>query len=199
MPLPGIYNEKTEKCLALIGLISMRFNFCESILRELLGVYFDESIQFEITITHTGNRSLGDALRTLNNEYGNDETKPHINHFIKWFEIMTEYRNYYVHGPQMEGQLDGEPGLIIHSSTAKSRLKWHQEVATHDKLTEVAKNMDRLLNYGSALLQATSLKMQEFLAKHGEKPSPLPEKPPLPDRLQKQIRFPTDDPPPPQS
>ena len=183
------YTEDTpehHQLLGLLGLICVRWNMADEILKSLLEELLDGNKQIRIVSAHMNNLTLRDAVRTISPYRVSPDTDDAIQHYIEFVDIMREYRNYVVHGCLMFGRDDKDPGFIILQHSARKDFVQHSEVVTADYLRKMVARLDVLISYGSKLMQFMSPDMRSFLKKFGEvERPPLPDKPPLPDRLKK--------------
>lgn len=176
-------SQKFADMLAGIGEIVVQWNTLESILT-LIVWQFTPDEKARLLTTHMGSSTLCDSARTLANDFTTEPTTGTILHFLEFFERMREYRNYYVHGARLSE--DSEIQLVTFS--ARSRRCAHQLAITKKECNAVNSDLCRLFLFGTSLLL--------YLAKERE-PEPLhpllrarlPEKPPLPDRLQKPRQY----------
>ena len=142
-----------------------------------------------------GSRSLGEALRSASRGMDDKNLRQHVQHFVKGYSRLGEYRNLYVHG-LMSLQPVGDPdhrnakklqGYIM-IEKAKGRLKAINQPITVNEMQMFKKHCMTLLDYGKAIKIAIGLDdvgIREMLGM----PQPLLEKPVWPDPPNQRIHY----------
>lgn len=176
--------------LAAYGEVVMEWNQTEAGARRFL---FDliggQDASSYILLAHLGNVSLTDAISAYK-EMRSPALVEHIDHYCAYFDRLREYRNYYVHGLMLVSR-DWSNGAEkfcgeIEQITAKGRL-----AQTDDKVT--VEDLNQLKNWMTELATYSFVVRAEFNPQSrpaGLNPLTPQRKPPLPDRLQKNRRFP---------
>lgn len=173
--------EGQEEFLAELGTLVMLWNRLEEFARLLIRlVYYEHPDKSDILTAHMGTTSLCNTLRTLSSEFATPESHDRIMHYVTYLEIIREYRNYYVHG--ILGYEEG--GGYLQATSARSRYTLHHETITIEHLRTATRRCWRLHEYGGALFEYLEDRLR---AKRKKKTLQLqlPDKPPLPERLQK--------------
>jgi hypothetical protein len=184
---------------AELGALVASWNQAENSLREMLVALCGARAEIWILTAELGSVSLQSALRSAATDIAAPALSPYIEHCVLWFDTLREYRNYYIHGindvgPHTE---QGFVGVSSHTS-AKTRLVIHQEFITKMKLARLRRDITAFLSFSSEVL--SHVVEPSLTASSGGTPfPPLPEMPPLPDRLQKPRQYLTNDPLPPAS
>jgi hypothetical protein len=174
-----------EIFLARLGRLIVRWNYVESMIRLLLGTLCRDRPTAEILTAHMGSASLCGALQTIGNEFADEHLREHIVHAVAYFDRVREYRNYYAHG--IIGAVGGGRGLI-QTTSARARMKLHQEIVSNDTLDVAIGYCETLNTYLNHLISSQVFRgKDEHLA--AKEFRTLPQKPRLPKRLQKPALF----------
>jgi hypothetical protein len=175
--------------LAMMGRIVFQFNQIEDYHRRTLIHVVGKSVEVEILTAHLGSNTINDALRTIANEILKNPEKDRVNHNIKVFERVREYRNYFVHGMiGLKQSLLGAPSQVVlnptlHMRTVKARNGYFSEEIDLD-----AKDLENFARYLTASVNYFVANLLYFSGHPAH--STLPEKLPLPDKLNKSRRVP---------
>lgn len=141
-------SEDTSELFRRLGQLVMFWNRAEETTRLLIrDIATGEPHDIDTLTAHMGSIGLCDALRTLSNDTADTKLNSCINHFIKYFEIMREYRNYYVHS--LVG-IEGGEGVLM-SISARSNLSLHTESVLSIDVADAAHKCFQLQNFGAAI------------------------------------------------
>ncbi len=176
-------SEEYADVLAQVGILVVYWNRVEEAAR-LLVRHFNrgDRDRSDILTAHMGTNSLCDALRTLSSAYCKSHEQEHIRHYIKLLERVREYRNYYIHG-----LLGYEEGMgQIQTLSARSNLILHAESVDAEDIENIAIRCLEVSRYGINLYER--LRQRESARKQKKRLPPLPDKPPLPNKLRKPQR-----------
>jgi hypothetical protein len=113
----------------------------------------------------------------------------------EYFDVLREYRNYYVHGIRAIG-IRSEVGVgLTFMASAKGKLRYAEDhVTSHD--------LNTLKTQAQVLTKATVAILDTVFPRQGSQvnpPLPSTETFPPPDRLKKTLRYPLNEPLPRQS
>lgn len=189
---PPVY----DAALSQIGRIVLNWNVIERTTTQILNILLGGEHRAMIVTAHIGTTTQIDALRTLAAEFLEEPQKGCIFHLIDLFERLRERRNFYVHS--LHGMAisfkDHPPAFFVtlNSFSARGRLKQHRVEVTTDDLLEEAVTLRRAAHY-------FALVHNHFYYPDNPSYQTLPDRFPLPDRLQKPGQFVLGDPPPPRS
>lgn len=173
-----------------LGELIVIWNQAENRLRAILVGLCGIGPRTWILTAELGAISLENALRSSSQDIALPDLKPHIEACIKWFNLLREYRNYYVHGIIDVNISFG----YISQTSAKNGLVLHGEVIDVTALSDLIKKIKDFLDFSSDVeFRASALPLTSF--SDGKPFPPLPKIPLLPDRLQKPRRYLTDVPP----
>jgi hypothetical protein len=124
--------------LARLGEIVVSWNQLQASL-QLMVYRLAGGHRADILTAHMGAVSLSDGLRTLSTEFGPEELREHIAHFLELFDRLRAYRNHYVHAVLMIGRSDEDKPIGFAQTTiAKRRLMLHQASVTIDELDRLS-------------------------------------------------------------
>lgn len=172
-----------------IGEIVVKWNDAENFMRAILIELCGSNPKTWILTAELGNVGLENALRTASADVAPVHLREHIDHATEWFSRLREKRNYYVHGiRRITGDNDNMPFGVIQQVSAKSALVFHDELLSIDALRDLSERINKFLIF----VLAINIHLHEMLAQelsHAPPPSPLPQMPPLPDRLVKPRRY----------
>ena len=170
---------------ASLGAATVAWNQAENSLRQMLIALCGASPEIWILTAELSAIPLERALQSGATDIASARLKPFIEHCIEWFDRLREYRNYYIHGINdvslhYSGKFVGDAS----QTTAKRRLVIHQEFIFEERLLHFRQQAAELLAFSSdVLFHVAAHPMTAF--SDGKPFPPLPEMPPLPDRLQK--------------
>ncbi len=167
--------------LAAFGRMIITWNLAESALRRLLtglcgAKSIADTLKAKIVTAELSSVGLSQALQTFADIILPPNHAEAINHAVKYYELIRAYRNYYAHGiagiiPFTEG-----PRGFIRITTAKGTLTENKDFVSLDDLKLMIGHAYRLNFYVEAI--SNHLFDDKGLFS-------LPDKPPLPDNLQK--------------
>lgn len=181
------------KFLALFGEMMVSWNRAETSLQTILMHQIRAGEKTEIVIAHMSSNTMIDAVKTLSFEFAEDWLKEPINHFIKYFERIREYRNYYVHGiiavvksrrvPKRTWEAFGD----LHTVSARGEAVYHPKKIWAEDLRFVIRHSDKISALGFAISYCL---INSALKRPQEKKwlRSLQQMPPLPERLKKPRR-----------
>jgi hypothetical protein len=170
--------ETQRECIFALGTLVVRWNQADDALRTLLmslcgSGMSGSNLRTEAIALELGTRGVTQALQTIANDELPLPESDLVLHAVKYYEILGEYRNFYVHTIK----LVTPNGATTTHKSAKGKLLIGGETIQKDNLVQV-------YNWANELSQfITQLNFSMFFPL-GER-TPLPEKPALPDRLQK--------------
>ena len=174
--------------LAEIGRVVFCWNVIENTFRHALANIVGGGQKVDILITHVGSNTWLDAMRTIAHHYLPKEEEEEIVHAIRLFELIREYRNFYVHGfSQVRSTIDGSiywAGML--SKRAKGRFVIEESAITIGELSQFTVYLSAAKNYYASLSLYYFYKGDsgEDAARYKN----LPERLPLPERLSKSRR-----------
>jgi len=172
-----------------IGEVVVKWNDAENVTKAVLIELCGSNPKTWILTAELGNVGLENALRTAAADVAPIHLRDHIDHAIEWFSRLREKRNYYVQGVRrITTDRRNAPIGIIKQISAKSALVFHDELLSIDDLLDLIEQVHEFLIFALAI----NIHLHEMLVQersHGPPPSPLPQMPPLPDRLVKPRRY----------
>jgi hypothetical protein len=180
--------ERLRPFFATLGEVVVEWNRAEEILKMILVALCGANPKTWILTAELGNVGLENAVKSATADLAPDEFKDHIDHTVKWFSRLREFRNYYIHGVQRVTMGDGENIGLIGQVSAKTALTWHQEALSLNRLQELLAKIREFIAFASTVelhLDVTIKKESRVLLQL----PPLPQMPPLPDILVKPHRY----------
>jgi hypothetical protein len=182
--LPGFamtraYSDGTNAALcAGLGEVVIRWNSIENVLALIIS-HFAPTHEAAVLTAHMGSTSLCDALRTFAIDRTTEPKRGVIVHFIDFFERMREYRNFYVHGAAYAK--DGH--IVLSTSSARNGYYLHEAPVDTEDFKALNDTLLQLFLFGAQI--AMHLAHERNPPPHPMPRVALPDKLPLPDRLQK--------------
>jgi hypothetical protein len=172
-----------EPILCEIGRIVFNWNTLENTTVRILNTLIGGEEKAAIATTHMSLNAQIDAIKTLANEYLDDEELDHILHLLLVFDRFRERRNFFVHSLSVIGFSSLNPPqyqATMESYSARGRFKRHQMKVDVNILSAEAKHMYRATHYFALVHNHFSMP---------DNPSyiNLPEKFPLPERMEKPV------------
>jgi hypothetical protein len=188
-----VLNRKYPKIFYRIGAISLQWNTANYYLEQLLKAYMMfEDEWAEIFLDTWGNETRGTVLNRIIEASENDPPfRDYALHVSKFFAVCRENRNFIVHG--IVRKMDNESFIIERFSRKQnSRADF---LITLPILRSVESDIITLCGHLRFLIH-NNVKWIPVTGKR----SPLPDRPPLPDKLtQTQKPIPSSEAPPPES
>jgi hypothetical protein len=177
--------KQMEFLLAFAGMVCS-WNSAEQRLRKFLESFCGGGLQTmnnpypgpSILVFELGSVGLANGLRTFANESLKGPQAEAVIHAVNFYERLREHRNYYVHGILFVVDLEGRVGGLIDYRTAKGSVSWFNDLVSIEKIRQTAEWCVQLTNF------VNSLDFAMFFPLHASQ-IPWPDKPPLPDRLEK--------------
>lgn len=131
---------------------------------------------------------MSDAVRVWANDHATAEEKDRRKHALTLFEIVRDYRNFYVHGITggfgvPEG--DGVAWATAMKTTAKTRYTVASTPVSVAELKAAYAHCSTLSKYLNGLFHYfwTKTHERQRIGDHVLRRDPLPDKPPPPDKL----------------
>jgi hypothetical protein len=150
MPMIGTDPEH-NKVPNKLGQIAMQWNHIESLMRFALSSFVGGD-KAEIITAHLNSTTFINIFTTLSNEFAPENLRPIIGHYVKFFERMREYRNYYIHGISYVDEQDGEAVGFLQTHTARGRLVLHQQAITLAELDACIADLDMMRTFFNRIL-----------------------------------------------
>jgi hypothetical protein len=196
----GTADEDERAYFATFGTAVMSWNRAEGAMRQLLaglcgGNTIEANMRAQIVTAELGSAGLTYALGSFAENLLPPEAAERVAHAVKYYNVLREYRNYYVHG--LTSVVTGTQvalGAII-TMTAKGKLIEHKDFIPVDKLTWLDTESVHLKEFTVAITRHLFWSGPAF----GSPLSPLPHMQPVPDRLEKHRQPVRERFPPPQS
>lgn len=175
-----------------MGQLVVIYNAAEERIRTLLTnlvADFDNimNIQARIMVSELGAVGLENALNAIAGDLLPKTQREAVQHLVKLYERVRGYRNFYVHGIiQVGGPTLETPTVRGHVVTysAKGALTEHMTMIGLDDIHEAVDQAQVLGNYARDVTQYLRDDAKPVPA---FSPAPLPDKPPLPPRLEKPL------------
>lgn len=177
--------EPAADMFAALGELVIEWNLTESWLRNLLFQFAGEWPASEILTTELGTTGVIQALQAFAADFLSVEYRDGIKHATKYFEILREYRNHYVHGMIYVNE-DARWQGFVDSTSSKGRLVESAHVVHSPQIKAITAHCLTLTHYLQDLVSLHHGPRQEPRASL----KPWPDKPPLPDRLEKPRMYP---------
>lgn len=174
-----------EPILCEIGRIVFNWNTLENTTVRILNILIGGEEKAAIATTHMSLNAQIDAIKTLANEYLVDDELDHILHLLSVFDRFRERRNFFVHSFSIIGFSRLNPPqyqATMDSYSARGRFKRHQMKVDASILAEEAKDMHRATHY-------FALVHNHFSMPDNPEYKNLPERFPLPERMEKPAAF----------
>ena len=170
---------------AALGETIVTWNRAEGAFRALLATLCGESAAAQIVTAELGGVGITNALNAIAVTL-DAPIKTAVESVAKYFDVLREYRNYYVHGIQAIGVADGAGVGRAFMASAKGELKYAEDTVTSNDLNALKTQAEELTQAIIAILDTVSPR-EGSRAK-----SPLPTSETLipPDKLKKTIRYP---------
>jgi hypothetical protein len=164
-----------------LGLVSLRYNMFESALRFILSNYAEPAV-VDLLFEKSSNEQRTGAIRFLANIKEKDpQVTDHVDHLLIFFSICAENRNILMHSRQ-SWTFQPEEGSLALEKRLKAGGKniYQLDLPT---LKRVANDMIKGVTYLIEVdkLSRESLPPERLLAFGWQRT--MPEKPPLPDKL----------------
>lgn len=173
-----------------MGRLVVLYNLAEEEIRTLLTnliAEFNNEMNFHarIMVSELGAVGLENALKSIAGDILPRAEREAIVHLANLYERVRGYRNFYVHGitrpcvptlanPSVSGQ--------VASYSAKGALASHIAMISIDEIDEATDQAQVLATY---VFEITSSMRSRAKPVRAFGPTPLPDKPPLPPRLEK--------------
>jgi hypothetical protein len=173
---PKLLNKKYPKIFYRIGAISLQWNTADYYLEQLLKSYMMfEDEWADIFLDTWGNEARGTVLnRIIKVSEPDPAFQDYALHITKVFEICRENRNFVVHGIVRKIEKDS---FIIERFSRRQQSR--SDFLITLPILERVESSIILLCAHLRFLMHNNAKVSDLLGKR----SPLPDKPPLPDRL----------------
>jgi hypothetical protein len=169
-------NPKDNRFLIAVGQLVVDWNFAEGWLRQLLVTLTQlDRETAQILTAELGAIGLENALSAFATHRLPDEEGAAVRHALKMYELLRAYRNYYIHNIAFDA---GSFGVTAEVS-AKGKVKANSDRLEPETLKAVSDQCAVLGGYIHLIHERISR-----LGQHGALP-PLPDKPPLPEKLAK--------------
>jgi hypothetical protein len=181
------------RIFASLGEVVVKWNRAENSLRQIAVGACKPSPEIWILTAELGGVSLESALKSLARDVLPSSLAAHVIDVVEWFSRLREYRNYYVHGIyEVRANESGEKIGFISQTTAKNGIVLHVETISEREILTLSQKIDEFIGYASDVeFHVSAHPLTEFSG--GTPFPPLPQKPQLPDRLQKPRQRLTDD------
>lgn len=177
-----------DEFLIALGNLTIDWNFAESWLKHLLGVFVDHGIVAHILTAELGAVGIENALTAIANDVLGEvpELADRMKYAAKLYARLRGYRNYYVHGIIFHARyMDGSrPAGFTHVLSAKGNVKTQGARLEAFQINEIAVRATHLALFVRALEQYWTHDPEK-----DERP-PLPDKPPLPPEVDKNSPWP---------
>lgn len=192
-----------------LGLVVIGWNACEGALKDILITLTLRNVpehRMLVTpvIAELGTLGVVQALQCIAEEFPDEdsELRDELRYLVKVSETLKAFRNYYVHGvrsvtekgifvdevplermsdPFSEIVVQG-PFAQIFQQTAKGSPKVHYDFIKTEQLAMLCNQQGELKEYATKLEASIKLYLRGL---EWRKLSPLPPRPPMPDRLVK--------------
>jgi hypothetical protein len=174
-PHPVVGAELPEEIPHAVGVIVINWNWCEYMLEHFISEYLGAPAPIEaLLVAPMGNRGRAELLAALVHHRETDEgIADTMHHFLKCFDINRENRNLLAHSLCVMEHLDTDwiafTSEKLHGPILRERLVPISAVF----LMQVCEDTRALFEYAIEIDDCLRLWPQQ----------PLPEKPPLPDKL----------------
>jgi hypothetical protein len=179
-----VEESKNNRFLIALGQLVLDWNFAEGWMRYLLATLAGQDDQIsQILTVELGSVGLENALTAFANHILQPEHGDGVLHGVEMYERLRVHRNYYVHGVLVH--IDYKQFGIAMSVSAKGKIKQEVDRVDAVRLEMIAAQCCALGDYLSALRSHILGLKQE-----NDEPFPLPNKPPLPEKLAKTPRRP---------
>jgi len=188
------YADMRRNYLANFGELIITWNQAEGVLRNLLMSVCGRSPATYILTAELGSRGLTDGLNAIAVTQ-NENVKEAILAVVILYDRLREYRNYYVHGLTAIGVRNGVGFGSANMASAKGKLGFSTDEVPVEQLDDLTKRLRLLTTASIAILDTIDPQEGSMV------PQALPTRAtlPIPDRLRKNLRYPLNDPQPPQS
>jgi hypothetical protein len=177
-----------------LGAAIIAWNQAEMVIRGLLVTLSGDGMVSYILTAELGSQGIIDALNAIAPMKGK-ELRVAIVTVSAYYERLRAYRNYYVHGLMASGSDGKEASGLIYTSSAKGKFGIAQDIVPIDQVKWLRERCLDLMKGGAAI--TSRLRLPELPAEPPILPTPqtLVRPPPL----RKSLRYPLNDPPPPQT
>jgi len=166
------------------GRCVIAWNGAEQQVRQLLSALISgetHSVLGNILSAELGTRAIAETLQSIANDILVGDAATEVCYVAKLFSIISGHRNYIIHGPAMYSDVAG--GAVIHSWSAKGKLKKNSDVYTIEQIHEFTGWCWDLMNFANGVMFAMYSNAPPNL-----EPSSWPEKPHLPPAINKSAR-----------
>jgi hypothetical protein len=156
-------------------------------LMRALGTLATEHDTVETIVRKKRERSPDSFTKYLGETLGKKEPQPvfpHVSHFILYCDRLREFRNFYVHGiltPSDNGE------AIAATTTARGKLSFYNETISSADLEALTIEIAACSAYGAKVAAAIA-QARAYEQKKDAAPPTWPEKPPLPDSMERHRR-----------
>lgn len=191
---PQDFIEVRRDYLAAFGELILTWNQAENTLRNLLLAACGVSTATHILTAELGSRGLSDGLRSIAVTL-NIELQDAVEAVTALYDRLLAYRNYYVHGISSIGIANGLGVGLANIASAKGKLGFSEDRVTYQQLVNARTYALQLRDEAGAILDTIN-------PREGSRVDPpLPSRKTLllPDTLKKTLRYPLNEPAPPQS
>ncbi len=128
-----------DPILAELGRLIFNWNTIERTLTQILNILTGSFPKNQILTAHMSTTAICDALKTVANELHIGEERNHLLHAVSLFEVLRDYRNYYVHGFNTILFVPGDvPRACFNTKSAKSKLTIRRLELTAKQIAEVS-------------------------------------------------------------
>lgn len=170
-----------------LGVVAANYNHLEFVLQLMLWQFsgLESEVSAKLFSTLNNNRNRLDTLALLINSREKEErVKDLALHFLRGFDICAENRNFLMHGMVHNGTASLD--LTLHKAARNDPSKINYLHLTVQAIRKIADEIHDFDSFGFDIAFWTSARLTggKFITSNGGSIEPsLPEKPPLPDKL----------------
>lgn len=171
------------------------WNNAENAARRILEDFGGSGLGVRVVAAHLTSNALRDALRTLCDLFSDPQLphssalSGHVAHFTDGFDILRNYRNFYVHSLLGLGQKPDDPAIFrgyLHAIEARGRMAYVEQYVETAELESFMGHTLELKEYGSQIRDAIPADPRSALAVFREAvPVSALSKPIWPEKLAK--------------
>lgn len=166
----------------------MMWNQAESSIKQIVQLLLGESTVSFAVAAEMKNLSLVRAVQVASKIDDLGDLSDHLRHYCIGFDILREYRNFYVHGIYATTVQDGTTALQMLTVDAPGKIRMSNPVITANDLQKYSQDVQNLIGYSVAIqiaLGATGTGIDKMVAAYDAKL----EKPIWPTKVNKMPQY----------